>query len=113
MDLVRAIGEGGDCLSASDRVDLICSRKIHSDECFVVDASRTVHYRSGSGNALHAIVKRRDFVNVRTGETTTLNRTVIPLFVRWLLSERPGLKAELRRSFFDVLFTAGEVVADD
>ena len=66
-----------------------------------------------SGNALHAIVKRHDFVNVRTGETTTLNRTVIPLFVRWLLREHPGLKAELRRSFFDVLFTAGEVVAGD
>ena len=64
-----------------------------------------------SGNALHAIVKRKDFVNLRTGRTTTLNRTVIPLFVRWLLRERPGLKAETRRSFFDVLFP-GEV-ADD
>lgn len=64
-----------------------------------------------SGNALHAIVKRHDFVNLRTGETTTLNRTVLPLFVRWLLRERPGLKAELRRSFFDVLFP-GEVGDD-
>lgn len=65
-----------------------------------------------SGNALHAIVKRHDFVNLHTGETTTLNRTVIPLFVRWLLREHPGLSAELRRSFFDVLFSPGEVVAD-
>lgn len=66
-----------------------------------------------SGNALDAVVKRKDFTNLRTGETTTLNRTVIPLFVRWLLREHTGLKAELRRSFFDVLFTAGEVGADD
>lgn len=60
-----------------------------------------------SGNALHAIVKRRDYVNVRTGKTSTLNRTVLPLFTRWLLRETPGLKVELRRSFFDCLF--GEV----
>lgn len=65
-----------------------------------------------SGNALHAIVKRHDYVNVRTGKTTTLNRTVIPLYVRWLLREHPGLKAELRRSFFDVLFPTGEAGAD-
>lgn len=64
-----------------------------------------------SGNALHAIVKRKDFMNIRTGATTRLNRTVIPLFVRWLLREHPGLKAELRRSFFDVLFP-GEVTDD-
>ena len=64
-----------------------------------------------SGNALHAIIKRHDYANTRTGTTTTLNRTVLPLFVRWLLRERPGLEAELRRSFFDVLFP-GEV-ADD
>lgn len=57
-----------------------------------------------SGNALHAIVKRHDYVNLRTGETSRLNRTVIPLFARWLLREHPGLKVELRRSFFDTLF---------
>ena len=57
-----------------------------------------------SGNALHAIVKRHDFVNARTGKTTTLNRTVLPLFARWLLIEHPSLRVELRRSFFDVLF---------
>lgn len=57
-----------------------------------------------SGNALHAIVKRRDYTNVRTGKTATLNRYVLPLFVRWLLSEHACLRAELRGSFFDALF---------
>lgn len=77
----------------------------YADQCIAKD-------KPLSGNALHAIVKRKDFVNLRTGRTTTLNRTVIPLFVRWLLRERPGLKAETRRSFFDVLFSPGEVVTD-
>lgn len=63
-----------------------------------------------SGNALHAILKR-NFVNLRTGETTSLNRYVLPLFVRWLLREHPGLRAELRRSFFDVLFDADQMGA--
>lgn len=62
-----------------------------------------------SGNALHAIVKRHDYANVRTGRTTGLNRTVLPLFTRWLVREHPGLKVELRRSFFDTLFPSGEV----
>lgn len=62
-----------------------------------------------SGGVLYAILKRHDFVSLRTGKTTTLNRTVIPLFVRWLLREHPGLRAELRRSFFDLLFLSGEV----
>lgn len=57
-----------------------------------------------SGNALHAIIKRKDFPNARTGCTTRLNRNVLPLFVRWLLVEHPDLTAELRRSYFDLLF---------
>lgn len=61
-----------------------------------------------SGNALHAIVKKNDYVNLRTGKTTSLNRYVLPLFTRWLLREHPGLRAELRRSFFDVLFDADQ-----
>ena len=57
-----------------------------------------------SGNALHAIIRRKDFVNIKTGRTTRLNRNVLPLFVRWLLVEHPDLTAELRRSYFDLLF---------
>lgn len=63
-----------------------------------------------SGNALHAILKRK-FVNLRTGKTTSLNRYVLPLFTRWLLREHPGLRAELRRSFFDALFDADQMGA--
>lgn len=73
----------------------------YADSCITED-------KTLSGNALHAIIKRHDYVNTRTGKTTGLNRTVLPLFSRWLLCERPSLKVELRRSFFDVLFPKEE-----
>lgn len=77
-----------------------------------IAASCIAEGRRLSGDMLSERIRRKDYTSRRSGKVVTLNNTLVPYFVRVLLREHPELKAELRRSFFDVLFSSGKE-ADD